>query len=248
MTSKAETRDKILEYYERVLKRLPQKFTNNKEADKFIKQESLAFLFAVILDQGAVAERIWEIPYNLKAILGHLDVHKIAGMTDAEIQGVFQRLPSKPRYWRTAAKRIRNACIQVVNRYQGKAENIWNDSPKAGDLQARLDAFEGVGQKKASMATRILGMDMNLNVPIRNWNEMDVSVDVMIQRVFTRAGLSNTSNPSEIIQQARRLNPSFPGALDLPSWDLGRRWCFPQHPNCRDCYIGEVCPKIGIRE
>jgi endonuclease-3 len=244
MASKAETKDKILEYYEQVLKKLPQKFTNNKEADAFIKQEPLAFLFAVILDQGAIAERIWEIPYNLKRIMGHLDAHTIACMGEAKIQGVFEKLPSKPRYWRTASKRIRNASIQVVNRYQGKAENIWNDNPKAGDLQARLDNFEGVGQKKASMATRILGMD--LNVPIHNWNEMDVSVDVMIERVFSRAGLSNTRNPSEIIEQARQLNPPFPGALDLPCWDIGRRWCLPQHPNCRECYISNVCPKIGI--
>ena len=124
MTSKAETKDKILEYYEQVLKKLQQKFTSNKEADEFIKQEPLAFLFAVILDQGAMAERIWEIPYSLKGILGHLDAHKIAGMTEAEIRGVFEKLPSKPRYWITASKRIRNASIQVVNRHQGKAENI----------------------------------------------------------------------------------------------------------------------------
>lgn len=242
--SKAETRDKILEYYEQVLKKRQQKFTHNEEADKFVKQEPLAFLFAVILDQGATAERIWEIPYYLKKVLGHLDVHKIASMTEADIERVFEKLPSKPRYWITASKRIRNASIHVINSYQGEAENIWNDNPKADDLQARLDHFDGVGQKKASMATRILGMD--LNVPIRNWNEMDISVDEMIQRVFPRAGLSNTGSPSEIIECARQLNPSFPGALDYPCWDIGRSWCLPQNPNCSDCYISDVCPKVGI--
>lgn len=242
MVSKAETRDKILEYYEQVLKKRQQKFTNNEEADKFIKQEPLAFLFAVLLDQGAVAERIWEIPYYLKDIMGHLDIHLISRMTDSEIQRVFEQLPSKPRYPNIASKRVRNAAAHVLDRYQGKADNIWNDNPRAGDLQARLDNFDGVGQKKASMATRILGMD--LNVPIRNWNEMDVSVDEMIQRVFPRAGLSNTNNPSEIIECARQLNPSFPGALDYPCWDIGRSWCLPQNPNCPDCYISDTCPKI----
>lgn len=244
MTSKAETKDKILEYYEQVLKKLQQKFTSNKEADEFIKQEPLAFLFAVILDQGAMAERIWEIPYSLKGILGHLDAHKIAGMTEAEIRGVFEKLPSKPRYWITASKRIRNASIQVVNRHQGKAENIWNDNPKAGDLQARLDNFEGVGQKKASMATRILGVD--LNISIRNWEEIDVSVDEMIARVFPRAGLSASNNPREIVEAARKLNPSFPGALDYPCWMIGRTWCLPKHPKCAECYIGQVCPRVGV--
>lgn len=94
------------------------------------------------------------------------------------------------------------------------------------------------------MATRILGMD--LNVPIRNWSEMDVSVDEMIQRVFPRAGLSTTNNPQEIIECACQLSPSFPGALDYPCWDIGRTWCKPQDPNCGECYISEACPKVGV--
>lgn len=244
MPNKTKTRDKILEYYEQVLKKRQQKFTHNEEADKFIKQESVAFLFAVILDQGAQAERIWEIPYYLKKIMGHLDVYKIATLKEEKIHQIFEQLPSKPRYWKTASKRIINAANQIIKRYEGQTENIWNDNPRAGDLQARLDNFDGIGQKKTSMATRILGMD--LNIPIRNWNEMDISVDEMIQRVFSRASLSSTSNPQEIIECARRLNPSFPGALDYPCWDIGRTWCHPQNPDCAGCYINQECPKIGV--
>jgi uncharacterized HhH-GPD family protein len=244
MVNKTTIRDKILEYYEQVLKKRQQKFTYNDEADKLIKWEPVAFLFAVVLDQGAQAERIWEIPYHLKKIMGHLDVYKIAALKEEEIYQIFEQLPSKPRYWKTAAIRIKNAATHIIKRYQGQAENIWNDNPKAGDLQARLDGFDGIGQKKASMATRILGMD--LNVTIRNWNEIDVSVDEMIQRVFPRAGLSSTNSPQEIIECARQLSPSFPGALDYPCWDIGRTWCRPHSANCHECYIVEVCPRIGV--
>jgi len=245
MVSKAETKDKILEYYEQVLKKKQQKFTNNEEADKFIKQEPLAFLFAVILDQGIKAEIAWEMPFQLRLILGHLDVYQIACLSQAKMREIFDQLPQKPRYLPQAAERVRQAAIKVVRQYDGKAESIWNDNPRAGDLQSRLDDFIGIGQKKAAMATRILGMD--INVPIRNWNELDVAVDDMIMRVFPRAGLSNTNSPSQIIEAARQLNPSFPGALDYPCWDIGRSWCFLQNPNCADCYIGEVCPKVGIK-
>lgn len=244
MSSTTDTRDKILEYYMKVLRNLPQQFTSNKAADTFIKQNPLAFLFAVILDQGVTAERAWEMPYELNEILGHLDVYRIAGMTEVEIQGAFQKLPTKPRYWKTAANRIRRAAIQVVLRYQGEADSIWNDNPRAGDLQARFAAFDGIGQKKASMATRILGMD--LSVPIRNWNEIDVSVDDMIARVFPRAGLSSSDDPRAIISAARQLSPSFPGALDLPCWVIGRNWCSPKSPKCSECYIGGVCPRVGV--
>jgi len=242
MISRSDTRDKILEYYVKVLKNMPQQFTSNMQADLFIKQNPLAFLFAVILDQGAVAEKMWELPYRLREVLGHFDVYGIARMTEVEIYDAFQKLPTKPRYVKTAAKRIRSAAVQVVLRYQGQADNIWNDNPKAADLQARFAAFDGIGQKKASMATRILGMD--LNVPIRNWTEIDVSVDEMIQRVFPRAGLSSSDDPRAIISAARELSPSFPGALDLPCWVIGRTWCRPQSRDCSACYIGLVCPKL----
>lgn len=243
---KKQVKNKVLEYYENVLKPGEQAFTPNKEADKFIKNEPAAFLFAVILDQGAIAERIWEIPYYLKEILGHLDVQKIALMSEEELLKAFEKLPSKPRYWRTAAKRIKSAAAHIVNRYHGNTENIWNDNPRAGDLQARFDNFNGIGQKKASMATRILGMD--LNISIRNWEEIDISVDEMIMRVFLRAGLSKTSSTQEIIESARQLNPSFPGALDFPCWMIGRKWCHPQAPDCTRCYINEACPKIGVNK
>lgn len=239
-----QVRDKIIEYYEQVLKPMQQRFCQNEEADKLVKENPLAFLLAVILDQGARAEIVWEIPFHLKKIMGHLDVSQIAAMEDDELYQVFLRLPQLPRYWKTAARRMRQACRLLLNKYGGQADHIWADNPRAGDLQSRLDAFEGIGQKKASMATRILGMDLGKRICA--WNEMDVSYDVMIRRVFPRAGLCDTDSQREVIEAARKLYPSFPGILDYPCWDIGRRWCHPQHPNCTDCYISQVCPKIGV--
>ena len=243
MTDREKVRDKILEYYEKVLRERPLKFCENVEADRLVKEDPVAFVFAVIMDQGALAERMWEIPYHLKKGMGHLDTNKIAVMKAEDLYQIFEQLPHKPHYWRVAARRIISAARHINDRYGSEAKRLWNDNPKAGDLQSRLDNFEGIGQKKASTATRILGMD--LKVPIRNWNEMDVSVDEMIKRVFPRAGLSKSNGQWEIIESARRLNPSFPGTLDYPCWDIGRTWCHKQNPECSRCYIGQVCPKIG---
>ena len=98
MTGKEKVRDKILEYYEQVLKKRPQKFCTNDEADRFVKEEPTAFLFAVILDQGAQAERMREIPYHLENIMGHLDTDMLAKMKEEELYSVFERLPQKPWY------------------------------------------------------------------------------------------------------------------------------------------------------
>lgn len=242
--NRGKVRDKLLEYSEQVLSKKPLTFCpSNEDADRLVKEDPVAFVFAVILTQGAQAERMWAIPYHLKKIMGHLDANIIATMKTEDLSAVFEQLPQRPRYWNEAATMVIKAAQHINDRYGGHPERIWNDNPKGADLQSRLDSFYGIGPKKASMAAVILAKDMN--IPVRNWNEIDIAVDLMIQRGFPRAGLSNSSSPSEIIESARQLNPSFPGALDQPCWDIGRQWCHPKVPECSSCYIGQVCPKIG---
>jgi endonuclease III len=40
------------------------------------------------------------------------------------------------------------------------------------------------------------------------------------------------------------LYPERPGALDLPAWDIGRRWCHPRHPDCALCPLYVACPRL----
>lgn len=39
---------------------------------------------------------------------------------------------------------------------------------------------------------------------------------------------------------ARALYPDRPGALDLPAWDIGRRWCRPVDPDCPACPVNSA--------
>lgn len=247
-TAKDQVVKKLLEYGQ-VLSQQEQKFTpHNEEADKLIKENPTAFLFAVIMDQGARAEYIWEIPYRLKQLLGHLDVSKIAAMTDEELDDVFRKLPRKPRYRNKMVRWIKSACQRILDEYQGQAEKIWADNPRAGKLQSRLDKFDGIGEKKASMATNILYRD--LRKPIQAPQEIDVSYDIMVRRVFLRAGLCDYDSEQAIVSAAKQLNPDYPGALDLPCWVIGRTWCDQQKPKCDECVpplskcpISEICPR-----
>ncbi len=180
-----EVADKILEYGQ-VIACEPLIFCpKNPEADTLVKTEPLAFLFAVIMDQGALSEGIFEIPYHLKSILGHLDAPGIADMPDERLLETFEELPRKPRYPGNCARWIKKACQRVCDDYDGNPAAIWGDEPRAGDLVSRLWAFDGIGQKKASMAANILYRD--LKVPLRNLHELDVSFDVQVRRVFLRA-------------------------------------------------------------
>ena len=62
-------------------------------------------------------------------------------------------------------------------------------------------------------------------------------------RGFVRLGLvSPNATIDEVIYRARSLYPDFPGLLDLPAWDIGRKWCRPGLPLCGNCYMQQVCP------
>lgn len=93
----------------------------------------------------------------------------------------------------------------------------------------------------SAMAVEILERD--LGVPVRNLEQSDIAYDVHIRRVFLRARLADRDDRDHMITVARRLHPARPGALDLPTWLIGRGWCHPGVPDCASCPLTKVCPK-----
>jgi uncharacterized HhH-GPD family protein len=217
-------------------------FTPNLEADNLIWKNSLAYLFAVILDQSMKADKVWEVPYLLKQRLGHLDVRKIVNMDDEEIIAVFNQKPKLHRFPKTMALRIKKACQLLLEKYDGKAENIWNDNPRSDDLHRRFEEFDGIGQKKASMATNILVRDFGIKV--KDKRGVNISYDIHVRRVFLRTGLVEKDDINLMIKTARKLNPEYPGILDNPCWIIGRKYCHPKNPECDKCPLSNVCLKL----
>jgi uncharacterized HhH-GPD family protein len=216
-------------------------FTPNLKANKLILNNPLAYLFAVILDQGIKAERAWELPYVLKQRLGYFEVKKIAQISDSKIISVFNEKPKLHRFPKTMALRIKKASALVIERYGGKAENIWNDCPGSADLHRRFEEFNGIGQKKASMAVNILVKDFGIEV--KDKRGIDISYDIHIRRVLLRTGLAEKDEMKHIVNTARALNPEYPGILDGPCWRIGRTYCHPTSPDCKRCPIEKVCGK-----
>lgn len=240
---KEKIKEALIQFGEKIGRQKKEKyFTPNLEADNLIWNNPLAYLFAVILDQSMKAERVWEIPFILKNRLGHLNMHKIANLDDDEIINIFHQRPKLHRFPTIMARRIKKASRLLIERHKGKAENLWNDNPRSDDLQRRFEEFDGIGQKKASMATNILVRDFGINV--KNRKGIDISFDIHIRRVFLRSGLVTKDDIDLIIQITRKLNPEYPGILDNPCWVIGRKYCRPKDPDCDNCPISDVCPKL----
>lgn len=244
---------KLLEYKKKYEYAPGNAFANDAEAEQFVRADWNAFLFAVIFDQQIRAGEAWSKPLELKRRLGALDVYKIAEMDDEELLRVFEKKPALHRYVKKMAAWIKSAAKKLITDYEGKAENVWRDTKDAQEIINRFDEFDGIGQKKSTMATNFLAD--HFKIPITNWENIDISVDVMIRRIFERVGLVPEDAPNEdIIKKARSLSPSFPGELDYPTWEIGSEWCLPDKPYCYyegdNCPLVECCqsaPKLGKR-
>jgi endonuclease-3 len=217
------------------------KINENEEINP--KESPFEFLLSVIFDQKIDADRAWKAPQELRKRLGHLDVEKIANMNEEELSKIIKKSPALHIYFNKMAKWIINAAKLLLVKYNGKAENIWANKPSAKELEKRFREFSGISQKKASMAVNILVRDYD--IPISGSKEgIDISYDRHIRRVFLRAGLVEKDEENEIIETARKLNTHYPGELDFPAWKIGRNFCHPKNPNCNNCPLGEICPKL----
>lgn len=218
--------------------------TPDAEANALIATNPVAFLLAVIADQGIPAERAWYLPYQLQRRLGHLDPVRLANEPEAVRKAVIgppalHRFIDKYPQWVVAAAK------RVVDRYDGDAGRIWNGNLTARQVYERLDEFKGIGQKKAAMAVEILERD--LGVSISGMDRSDVAYDVHVRRVFLRSGLAQHDDLDHIVLVARELHPERPGELDMPTWLIGRQWCHAGTPDCAECPLTLVCPKIVSR-
>ena len=102
-------------------------------------------------------------------------------------------------------------------------------------------------QVKASGGIRNLDdliLARDLGKPLRDMSGSDIAYDVHVRRVFLRTGLVERDDVNLMVAAARALNPDRPGALDLPAWDIGRRWCRPANPDCLACPLNHVCPRL----
>jgi len=205
-------------------------------AGDFVRRWPNAFLLAVLLNRVVRAESAWRAPWLLQQRLGHLDVERIAALSEVELAAVLGAPPALHRFPRQMARNIREAARRLVDHYEGDAAGIWMGSPPAAVVVARLQEFRGVGQKIANMATMLLVQQFH--VPLTDLSGIDVACDVHVRRVFRRTGLAPRGRTKEVIAAARQLSPTCPALLDLPAWVVGRTWCRPARPQCGACPLG----------
>ncbi len=216
-------------------------FSGVPEADALIEREPNAFLIGVLFTQGIPAERAWSGPWHLAQRLGTLDVSFLASHPES-VRDAVQRPPMLHRFKETVPRWIVSAAERLITEYGGDARRIWPDGAHVIEVTERLSAFDGIGRKKAVMATEILTRHFGVALEGRECGQ--VAYDVQVRRVFLRSGLIAEDTREAVEAAARRYCPAAPGTLDLPAWLVGRETCRPKAPRCDECRLGRVCPRF----
>ena len=129
-------------------------------------------------------------------------------------------------FFRNKAKNIQACCQALVVQHGGEVPRTMEE----------LHALAGVGRKTANV---VLGNAFDSNV--------GVVVDTHVSRLSSRLGLTQETDAEKIEQELVKLVPREQWTL-FSHWLIwhGRRRCAARKPDCEECEIEDLCPRIGV--
>jgi len=129
-------------------------------------------------------------------------------------------------FFRNKTKSIKAATQAISDRHGGQVPRTMEELVQLG----------GVGRKTANV---VLGNAFQVNV--------GVVVDTHVGRLAQRLGLTRQKEPENIERQLMELVPQDQWTM-FSHWLIwhGRRRCFARSPDCVNCEIRGLCPRIGM--
>ena len=130
-------------------------------------------------------------------------------------------------FFRNKTKSIKTAARNLVEKHRGEVPKTMEE----------LIALGGVGRKTANV---VLGNAFNINI--------GVVVDTHVARLSQRFGLTKEKDPQKIEQELMKLVPQDQWTM-FSHWLIwhGRRRCYARNPDCPNCEIKPLCPRIGVK-
>ena len=130
-------------------------------------------------------------------------------------------------FYKNKARNIKAASRDIVEKHGGQVPQTMDELIQLG----------GVGRKTANV---VLGNAFDINV--------GVVVDTHVGRLSHRLGLTTHRAPEKIETDLMELVPQKQWTLfsHLLIWH-GRKRCTARKPDCPNCEIKDLCPKIGVQ-
>src|ERR1700722_9791404 len=137
--------------------------SGDADADKFVSEDPLGLLIAMVLDQQIPLERAFKSPADLKERLGGtLDVGAVASMDPDELAAIFSVTPALHRFPGSMARRVQELCRVVIENYGGDAAAVWTSAQDGTQLLANVKALPGFGEQKARIFVALLGKQLGV--------------------------------------------------------------------------------------
>ena len=130
-------------------------------------------------------------------------------------------------FFRNKAKNIKACCAALVEKFGGEVPQTMDE----------LHSLAGVGRKTANV---VLGNAFGINT--------GVVVDTHVTRLATRLGLTRQTDAVKIEHELMKLVPQNDWTL-FSHWLIwhGRRRCDARKPDCVNCEIQKLCPRLGVK-
>lgn len=177
--------------------------TGDPEADGLLGREPLALLLGMMLDQQVPMEWAFASPAKLAGRLGGaLNAGDMAAMDTAELEAAFKEKPALHRYPGSMARRAQDLCRHLVEHYDGRAEDVWNDSASGPELLDRLTALPGFGVEKARIFLAVLAKRRGVRPP--GWEEAAAPFSDGVRRSVADATSPETLLEVRAFKQAQK--------------------------------------------
>jgi uncharacterized HhH-GPD family protein len=107
-------------------------------ADELLGRDPLALLIGMLLDQQFPMERAFSAPRLLADRLGvdALSAEHLAAADADQLVKIFQGPPALHRYPGSMAARTQELCRLLLDRYDGRAEGLWEEVPRRDAAEA----------------------------------------------------------------------------------------------------------------
>jgi endonuclease-3 len=189
---------------------------------ELVHQNPLELLVATILSAQCTDKRV-----NIVTETLFKKYRSAKDFADADISELEQDIRTTG-FYKNKARNIKAACRDIGNKHGGQVPRTMEELLELG----------GVGRKTANV---VLGNAFDINV--------GVVVDTHVGRLSHRLGLTSHRAPEKIEADLMELVPQAQWTLfsHLLIWH-GRRRCFARKPDCGNCEVLKLCPRIGVKE
>jgi endonuclease III len=180
----------------------------------------LQLLIATILSAQCTDERVNMVTPKLFQRYGN--AADFAAASPAELEGIIR----STGFFRNKGRSIRNCCKSIAETHAGRVPDTLDE----------LIQLDGIGRKTANV---VLGVAYG--------KAEGVVVDTHVTRLSRRMGFTRQTTPEKIEQALMKLVPreDWIDFSHLLIWH-GRKRCIARTPDCNQCEVADVCPKIGV--